>query len=159
MSADHVLVWFQATPHGRAAIVHAQELASASGARLTVVAVAMRERVDVGCARCRQGAAIWNREMTDIGHEELQEAAGLLGGAGAAGYVLAFGSPAQAIVDTAIRCGADVIVLPSGRQGPLLERRSGRLKRQLSQRGVWCVVTAPPASASGSRVGPRHANR
>jgi len=77
--ARHVLVWYAETAQGRAALQHAQSLAVAAGARLTVLAVVARERTDIGCASCRQSAAIWNHEMEEIADEALTAAAGALG--------------------------------------------------------------------------------
>jgi hypothetical protein len=72
-----VIVWFEDTPPGRRALSEAQNLAKATDAHLTVVAVAAHERV-IGCGRCLQGTVLWNLEMKKIAHEELLAAQKLL---------------------------------------------------------------------------------
>lgn len=69
----HVLVWYAETAQGRAALQHAQSLAVAAGARLTVLAVVARERTDIGCglpgdARARRPAAPpgWRLRVGDV---------------------------------------------------------------------------------------------
>jgi len=93
----HILAWYVETAQGRAALQHAQSLAVAAGARLTVLAVVTRERTDIGRARCRQSAAIWNHEMEEIAHEALVAAAGALGRSPPIAYETAVGSEADAI--------------------------------------------------------------
>jgi len=57
-----ILVWFEDNQRGHAALRHAQELADAQRAHLTVPTVATTERV-IGCGRCLQGTVLWNIEM------------------------------------------------------------------------------------------------
>jgi len=145
----HVLVWYAETAEGRAALQHAQSLAVAAAARLTVLAVVTRERTDIGCASCRQSAAIWNHEMEEIAHETLMAAAGALGRSPSVAYETAGGSEADAIATAAARGHADVIVLPWRRPRRLVRARKPCLDERLRQRGPWQVVTSPPAATSG----------
>ncbi len=142
----HILVWYAETAQGRAALQHAQSLAVAAAARLTVLAVVTRERTDIGCASCRQSAAIWNHEMEEIAHEALV-AAGALGRSASAAYETAEGSEADAIATA--RGHADVIVLPWRRPRRLVRGRKPCLEERLRERGPWQVVTSPPATTSG----------
>ncbi len=149
----HILVWYAETAQGRAALQHAQSLAVAAAARLTVLAVVTRERTDIGCARCRQSAAIWNHEMEEIAHEALMAAAGALGRSPSVAYETAVGSEADAIATAAARGRADVIVLPWRRPRRLVRGRKPCLDERLRERGLWQVVISPPATTSG-RSGP-----
>jgi len=144
----HILVWYVETTQGRAALEHAQSLAVAAGARLTVLAVVTRERTDIGCARCRQSAAIWNHEMEEIAHEALVAAARALGSTSVA-YETAVGSEAEAIATAADRVDADLIVLPWRRRRRLASRRKSSLNERLRGSGPWQVVISPPATTSG----------
>lgn len=154
-----VLVVYESSVDGRAALSYAEGVASAAGAPLTVVAAVPHERVDVGCARCRQSAVIWNHELGEIANEELSEAAGLLDESTAVGYDIARGAWTRAVADAAIRCGADLIVVASRRPG-----RNRRIfvrdrEEPLRRAGSWQVVVAPPATEShGVGITPaRHA--
>lgn len=149
----HVLVWYAETAQGRAALQHAQSLAVAAAARLTVLAVVTRERTDVGCARCRQSAAIWNHEMEEIAHEALTAAAGALRRSPSVAYETVVGSETDAIATAAARGHADVIVLPWRRPRRLVRTRKPSLDERLRERGPWQVVISPPATPGG-RSGP-----
>jgi nucleotide-binding universal stress UspA family protein len=107
-----VLVSYEPSANGRAALLHAWGLARGAGAALTVLSVATQERVDVGCARCRRSAAIWNREMRAIAGEDLAEAAALLRPSSSVDFVVEPGRPRDAIANAARRLRADVIVVP-----------------------------------------------
>ncbi len=114
-----------------------------------MLAVVTRERTDIGCARCRQSAAIWNHEMEEIAHEALVAAAGALGRSPSAAYETAVGSEADAIATAADRGDADVIVLPWRRPRRLVRGRKPCLDERLRDRGPWQVVISPPAAISG----------
>jgi nucleotide-binding universal stress UspA family protein len=140
----HVLVSYEASADGRAALSHAEEIARAAGARLTVLAVAPREPV-VGCASCRQSAVLWNRELGLIASEELEEATSLLGSSAAVEYRVARGERAHAIADAASEGGADLIVLPWQRPRRVRRPFAQDVTERLRQRGGWQVVVAAPA--------------
>lgn len=150
-----MLVSYESSTHGRAALSHALRLARQARVPLTVVSVARQEPVNVGCARCRQSAAIWNREMRLLADEQLAEAAGLVGADPAVEYKLAVGRAAQALADLAARSGADVLVLPCGPTGRIRGLFSSSVARELRKPGRWKVILAPAATArsgDGSRV-------
>jgi nucleotide-binding universal stress UspA family protein len=113
--------------------------------------VATQDRVDVGCARCRQSAAIWNREMRAIAEEDLAEAAAVLRPSSSVDFVVEPGRAPDAIAHAARRLGADVIVVPWQPSRRLRRRISASLVDQLRRDGRWEVVIAP-ATAVANRV-------
>lgn len=123
-----VLVAFEPSACGRAGLVHAAELARARGVPLRVLSVTPQEREGVGCARCRQSAAMWNVEMAEVAREELREAAELLAPMGltSADYVVGRGDPASAIAAAAVRGEDTLVVVPWERSRTLgiLPRRT-----------------------------------
>jgi nucleotide-binding universal stress UspA family protein len=145
-ASRHVLVRYESSPHGRGALQHALELARASNAELTVITVATHERVDIGCASCRHGAAIWNREMRLIAEEELAEAASFVDHDESVAFQVVRGKPHEAIREAATRCNAWMIVLPA-EPGRLGARRVSRLAGSLRAGGDW-ELTVPPAEVA-----------
>jgi hypothetical protein len=93
-----VLVSYEPSPLGRAALLHAMSVARDAGADLMVVSVAAHERADAGCARCRESAAIWNREMRSLAVEAVMEAASLVGPSRTVEYRVGYGQPIKALV-------------------------------------------------------------
>lgn len=149
-----VLVNYRSSGRGRTALSYAVELAHEAGAPLTVVSVLTKEPTDIGCARCRQSAVIWNREMRQLADEELREAADTVHLSAAVEYVLAEGKPAEALRQAAERSGADLIVLPFESRGPIQRLFSSTLAERLRRPGHWRVVVAPAAPfRDGLRVG------
>jgi nucleotide-binding universal stress UspA family protein len=147
---QHVLVSYEASPDGRAALSHAVGIADAAGARLSVIAVVPHEPTNVGCTRCRWNAAMWNRELELIAKEELAEAASLVGGAPVVGYEVARGTQTTAIADAASRCGADLIIVPWRRPGRVRRMLARDLPELLRRDGRWQVIVAPAARAKTS---------
>jgi nucleotide-binding universal stress UspA family protein len=139
--APGVLVWFEDSPEGRCALTEASVLARRRSVSLTVVAVAVHERV-IGCGRCLQGTVLWNIELQKIAREELLEARSALDDAADVSYEVLVGDPAEMITQAAERVGADVIVLPAlrvRRFGPPNRRNvSGRV----AAGGRWHVIVA-----------------
>jgi nucleotide-binding universal stress UspA family protein len=149
-----VIVWFEDTPEGRAALLHAQHLSRATDARLTVLAVATHERV-VGCGRCLQGTVLWNIEMKKIAHEELCEAREILGPATPASYKLVVGRPADSISAAAAGKHADTVVLPWQRNRVLDPPQRRNVGRKVEANGPWKVIVAPrPAAKPGPAKDP-----
>ena len=143
---QRVLVTYEASADGRAALSHAVDIARAAGAPLSVVAVVTHEPVNVGCTRCRWNAAMWNRELEEIAKEELAEAAGLLGGVPTVEYEVARGPRATAIAESASRTGADLIVLPWRRPARMWRRFARDIGDRLRHAGQWQVEFAPAAA-------------
>ncbi len=148
---EHVLVSYEASADGQAALSHALRIADTLEARLSVVAVAPHEPTNVGCTRCRWNAVMWNRELDAIAKEELAEAASLVGSEPMVRYEVAHGTnQTSAIKQAASRCGADLIVLPR-RRHDRVRRKFGRdLAERLRRDGRWHVVVAPFATAQRS---------
>src|SRR5437764_3163760 len=88
-SIGRVLVEYEPSPRGREALLHALGVARDIGANLTVVAVARKERVRLGCASCRANTAFWNQEMQTLAEEALAEAGGLAGPSSTIEYAVA----------------------------------------------------------------------
>lgn len=150
-SARRVLVSYEPSKRGHAALRHAINLARASGSRLIVTAVLPRAPVN-GCARCRQSAVLWNQEMRSVASEELASAARLVGDSRDVEYVPSFGEPLPAMAEAAERCAADVIVLPEQPTG-LRRLFSPRIADKLRGRGDWEVVVAPYGPGSDRAAG------
>jgi hypothetical protein len=145
-----VLVWFEDSAEGRAALARARELAQEWLARLTVVTVATHERV-VGCGRCLQGTVLWNLEMKKIAHEELLAARRILDGDDDVSYQLLVGDPADVITDAGLRTGAQVIVLPWHRESRLSPPNLRHVADHVGAEGSWRVVVVGAEQGSRSR--------
>jgi nucleotide-binding universal stress UspA family protein len=131
---DHVLVRYEDTPRGVAALEHARALADARGARLMVVAVAPHEVNRGGCAICRSTAGMYNRQMDEIAEEEISAAAEQVGVCDFVEFVVAKGgSFNRAIGELAVQRGVRTVVLPAPRGGRL-ERLFGRDEADLTRR-------------------------
>jgi nucleotide-binding universal stress UspA family protein len=141
-----VLVEYESSSSGRAALFHALSIARDADASLMVVAVARRERVGIGCASCRANTVFWNQEMKALAEDALADARALVGPSPTIDYAVACGSSAkEALVQAATASGADVIVVPSVPHSGLRRRFSSSLAEQLRRDGRWTVVT--PANA------------
>jgi nucleotide-binding universal stress UspA family protein len=154
-SPTRVLVGYESSVRGRAALFHALDLAEGAGVPLTVASEARKEPV-VGCARCRSNAVMWNLEMRAMAADELAEAARLVGPSAAVDYTLAIGDPVHALGQIADGSGADVIVVPSEPSGRIRRLFSARVAEGLSRAGRWEVIVAPAAmsqSRDGSQLG------
>lgn len=137
-----VLVWFEDNREGRAALLHAYEIAEAEGEDLTVLTVATQERV-AGCGVCMSGTVLWNHEMKKIAREELAVARRMLDGASQVSYEMVVGDPVEAIAEAAWRSGVLTIVLPWHRKR-LIEHPSRRdVCQKVVRRGPWQVIAGP----------------
>jgi nucleotide-binding universal stress UspA family protein len=131
---EQVLVRYEDTPRGLAALEHARVLADARGARLMVVAVAPHEVNHGGCAICRSTAGLYNRHMDEIAEEEISVAATHIGVCDRVEFVVAKGgSFGRAIGELAVQRGARTVVLPAPRGGRLA-RLLGRDEAELTRR-------------------------
>jgi nucleotide-binding universal stress UspA family protein len=142
-----VMVVYERGDAGRAALLHAQLLAGAQPP-LTVVAVASRERTDMGCGSCRQGAAFRNELACQGATMALSEARTVLSSASptaVARYELARGSFRRAVVQAARDHRADVIVLPARGNGRVRRLFSRDRVKLLEGRTTASVVIAPDA--------------
>ena len=139
-----VLVYYQPSRDGRAALAHGLALADDAGASLTVAAVTPQDRTDVGCAHCRATNARWNAQMRVVAHEQLSELAADLGESSpAVRYLAACGPTAPVLCAAAEQDGVDVIVLPHRRAERLRRLLRASLFEQLRRRCGSEIVVAP----------------
>lgn len=147
MPIDHrppqsVVVWFEDTPAGQAAVLLAREIAEAASAKLTVLTFAPRERV-IGCGRCISGTVLWNADMIEIAQEELEEAQGLLCSCSDVTYEMVVGRPVPAIVGGARAHAADVVVVPWRRPSRIAAFRRRSVIEKIREAGDWQLVIGP----------------
>ncbi len=122
---------------GRAALRWAADAALARDTQLTVVELVRRERGDVGCGHCRQGAALWNQHLDEIASERLARAQALIGDGPRVSFEVAEEPAVSAVAQIAGRVRPDLIVLP--RHG-LGWRRGASAAARLRQLGEWSVT-------------------
>jgi nucleotide-binding universal stress UspA family protein len=136
-----IAVVYEKRGEGAGALRHACALAARDGAPLTVLSVASRERTDIGCGSCRQGAMFRNELACEFATSELTEARSLIESESfgvAVDYALARGWFTHAVLTAAADHGADVIVLPA--------RRRSRLRRTFSRDRVEMLRRRTDAS-------------
>jgi nucleotide-binding universal stress UspA family protein len=143
---ERVLVVFERSANGRAALGYALEQTRGTDVELTVLNAMPYERVDVGCARCRHSAAIWNREMRYDAEQALAQAGELVAEHPAVTYAVAKGQAAQPIAQAAERMGVDLIILPARPAHRLRAFGFAALAERLDPRGGWDVTFAPGAT-------------
>ena len=137
--ADHVLVLFENSRRGAAAVRRA---AAAVPARLTVVTVAVAESEAASCCDIRTG--YWNGVVRELAAEDLERARSLVGDTTAAEFKVLIGpSVLAALTFEAEQSGADLVVLPPGRgiHPWFRARRARRLQRLAAD----AFVVAPAA--------------
>jgi hypothetical protein len=134
-----ILVLYENSSRGTAAIEQAAEAAAQARASLTVVVVAVTEREDAGC--CDTRAGYWNGVVRELASADLQRARSLLGdGTPAEFTVVTERSVLAALALETERSRADMVVVPSGR-GVHPWFRSRRARR-LQRRATGAVVVA-----------------
>jgi nucleotide-binding universal stress UspA family protein len=135
----HVLAVYEPSRCGDDAVRRAAELAAGSGARLTVVTVAVAEPTDRKC--CDTRSAYWNGVLQEVAGDELGRARLAVGSSAVAEFrVISGRSVPSAIADEAERCKADVVVL--GREQGLLPWTRMRRARQVRRRTSRAVIAA-----------------
>lgn len=136
---EHILVLYEGSRRGAAAVRHGAELAAGADARLTVVAVAVTESEDTGC--CDTRSVYWNGVVRELAARDLDRARSLVGaGAGAEFRVVTDRSVPAALALEAERSRADMIVVPSTRGIHPWSR--SRRARQVQRRATDTVVVA-----------------
>jgi nucleotide-binding universal stress UspA family protein len=128
----HILVAYDGTSEGDAALLTAGKLAARAGARLTVVTVVALERPTRRITRLPISTSVWNDVLLDRARADLERAERLLDTP--AERTVLFGSPTKALAAGAEEFGCDAIMLPAPRH-PRLARllhldRSRRLRRR-----------------------------
>ena len=135
----HVLVLFEDSRRGAAALRHAAELAAGADARLTVVSVAVIESEDTGC--CDTRSVYWNGVVRELAARDLDRARSLIGADAVAEFKLVMErSVAGALALEAQRSRADMIVVPAARGIHPWSR--SRRARQVQRRATDAVVVA-----------------
>jgi nucleotide-binding universal stress UspA family protein len=143
---EQVLVRYEDTPRGLAALEHARALADARGARLMVVAVAPHEANRGGCMICRSTVGLYNRHMDEIAEEEIESAATHVGACDRVEFVVAKGgSFIRAIGELAVQRGVRTVVLPAPRGGRIA-RLFGGDEAELTRRRSAAEVIVVDAS-------------
>jgi hypothetical protein len=153
--ATPVLVLYESSRDGHAALRHALALARGQGTTLTVLANTPIESLETGCLRCRGATARWNEALCEVAVEELADARMLLGDADGVEYLSERGRPREAIARAVRACGAGTIVV-AGRRGPRL-RRSLRRLAALRLRPAGCELLLAAPAARRARPAPRGA--
>lgn len=145
VEAPNIVVWFEGSRAGRLALLRAQQMAAAADTHLTVLTIAIHERV-IGCGRCLQGTVLWNLEMEKMAREDLHQAQKLLGASAEAEFEVMVGDPVEQIAATAKSRHADTIVLPWQRNRRLDPPHRRNVAPRLEAHGTWQVIVAPEPS-------------
>jgi nucleotide-binding universal stress UspA family protein len=129
---QHILVAYDGTSEGDAALLAASELATRDGGRLTIVTVVALERPIRRVARVPMPTGVWNDVLLDRARCDLERADRLLDMP--AERTVLFGSQTKALAAGAEEFGCDAIMLPAPRSGRLVQLlhldRSRRLQRR-----------------------------
>ena len=150
-----MLVTYEPSREGGAALSYALDIARTAGATLTVVSVTPQDRPDVGCASCRASAVAWNEQFRLVAHERLSAASNAIGESGDVRYLAACGPERQALAQAARHCETDIVVVPWQRAERLRRLVGLSLVEDLRRRGPWDVVLAPrtPSRREGQTRG------
>jgi nucleotide-binding universal stress UspA family protein len=128
----HILVAYDGTRDGDAALLAANKLATRDGALLTVVTVVALERTIRRITRLPMLTGVWNDVLLDRARADLQRADRLLDVP--AERTVLFGPFTKALAAGADEFGCDAIMLPARRHPRLTQLlqldRSGRLQRR-----------------------------
>ena len=131
MVYQHILVEYDGTSDGDAALLAAGNLASRDGARLTIVTVVALERTTRRVTRLPMLTSVWNDVLLDRARADLERADRLLDAP--AQRTVLFGPRTKALAAGAVEFGCDAIMLaaPHSRwyRGLLHRRCSRRLSR------------------------------
>lgn len=126
---QHILVEYDGTSDGDAAVLAAGNLAVRDGARRTIVTVVALERATRRIGRLPMSTSVWNDILLDRARADLERADRLLDTP--AERTVLFGSQTKALAAGAGEFGCDAIMLPAPRSrwlaGLLYRRRSRRL--------------------------------
>jgi hypothetical protein len=134
-----IVVLYENSRRGTAALEQAVELAEREGALLTVVVVAVTEPEDARC--CDTRAVYWNRIVHELATEDLGRARTLLRSDTAAEFkVVTARSIPTALAIEAQRSRADTLLVPSARGVHPWSR--SRRARQVQRRVRDAVVVA-----------------
>jgi nucleotide-binding universal stress UspA family protein len=136
----HVLVAYDGTSEGDAAVLAADAMARRDGTRVTVVVLVALERPSRLLTRWPRQTGVWNDVLLDRARAELERAAQLL--AVPAECTVLFGSPRRALAAGADEFGCDAIMLPS-RPRRRVARMLVRDEAPAIRRRSSCAVMRP----------------
>ena len=111
---EHILVAYDGTSEGDAALLTASKLAARDGARLTIVTVVALERTVRGVRRLPMLTSVWNDVLLDRARADLERAERLLDMP--AERTVLFGPQTKALAAGAEEFGCDAIMLPAPQQ-------------------------------------------
>ena len=137
--SGHVLAFIDDSRRSDEVVSVAQELARATGARLTLVAVAVIEDEPRGC--CDLRTSLWNRMQREIAAEQLQAAGQHVAPGVHPVLALAEGSTVEDTLVDELRSGDYDLLIVADERGSLLPWRT-RLADRLRGR-VACEVKTP----------------
>jgi nucleotide-binding universal stress UspA family protein len=137
--SEHVLAFVDHSRRSDEVVSVAQDLAASTGARLTLLAVAVIEDERRGC--CDLRSVLWNRMQRELAAEQLRTAVQRLAPGVHPTLSLAEGPTVEdTLVDESRSGDYDLIVVADERRSPL--RRKARLADRLRDR-VACTVRTP----------------
>jgi nucleotide-binding universal stress UspA family protein len=138
LAYQHILVAYDGTSEGDAAVLAASKLATRDGARLTVVTVVSLERPVRRVTRLPMLTSVWNDVLLDRARADLERADGLLDMP--AERTVLFGSQTKALAAGAEEFGCDAIMLPARRPRRLAQRLHLDHSRRLQRRATVPVL-------------------
>jgi nucleotide-binding universal stress UspA family protein len=140
--SEHVLAFVDDSRGSDGVVSVAQDLAASTGARLTLVAVAVIEDERQGC--CDLRSALWNRMQRELAAEQLRAAAQRLAPGVRATLAVAEGATVEdSLVDESL-AGDYVLIVVADERRSLLRRRAPLADRLRGR--VACEVTTPTTS-------------
>ena len=138
---QHILVAYDGTSEGDAALLAASKLAMHDGARLTIVTVVLLERPTRRVTRLPMLTGVWNDVLLDRARADLQRAGRLL--EIPAERTVLFGSQTKALAAGAEEFGCDAIMLPAPRCRWLASVLPLERSRRLRRRAEVAVLRPP----------------
>jgi nucleotide-binding universal stress UspA family protein len=135
---QHILVAYDGTPEGDAALLAASGLAARDGARLTIVTVVALERPIRRLTRLPILTSVWNDVLLDRARADLERADRLLGVP--TERTVLFGSQTDALAAGAEEFGCDAIMLPAPRSRWLAKLLHLDRSRSLQRRAGVAVL-------------------
>lgn len=127
---QHILVEYDGTSDGDAALVAAANLAMRDGAKLTIVTVVALERTMRRLTRLPMLTGVWNDVLLDRARADLERAGRLLDRP--TQRTVLFGPQTKALAAGAEEFGCDAIILPAPRSRRLASLLYRRRARRLS---------------------------
>jgi nucleotide-binding universal stress UspA family protein len=135
---QHILVAYDGTSEGDAALLAARDLATRDGARLTIVTVVRLERPTRRVTRLPMMTSVWNDVLLDRARADLERAERLLDMP--AERTVLFGPHTKALAAGAEEFGCDAIMLPARQPRWLAKLLHDGRSRRLQHRAAVPVL-------------------